>query len=791
MRRTFFAFLLLLAAGAFAQTPAVNPELLRTYWQAQWVSHPAVSQYTYGVFHFRKSIDLAQKPGSYVIHVSADNRYRLFVNGQAVCSGPARSDLLNWNYETVDLAPYLKAGRNVLAAAVWNAAESRPFAQITYQTGFLMQGDTEREKVVNTNDSWKVWHNTAYQPLVLDKAKLKSYSVTGDGDYVNGSQYPWGWETPGFDDSAWQKPRAAWFIAKPRGMGTDGNWALVPRQIPLMEEKPERLKKIRRGLALAKDTIFVTGKQPITIAANTQATLLFDQTYLTNAYPELMVSGGKDAVMTLTYAEAMVDGKQQKGNRNDVEGRQIVGLQDRFVADGGAKRLFRPLWFRTYRYLQLEVETKGAPLVINDLYGMFTGYPFEEKGYFKSGNPLHARIWEVGWRTARLCAAETYFDCPYYEQLQYVGDTRVQAMISLFASGDDRLMRKAITDFDHSRIPDGLTQSRYPCYDTQVIPTFSLFWTCMVHDYWMHRQDDAFVRERLKGVADVLEWHRQRLDADAMLGRVEWWNFVDWSWPWIDAERIGGVPDGSFTGGSSILSLQYVYALQRAAQLFAAFGRAEEAKNYVETAQKLAAGTYRRCWDDARGLLADTPAKNAFSQHANIMAVLTDALPAGRQAALLQKITTEKNIRPCTYYYQYYLFEALEKTGLGDKYLSMLQPWQDQLAIGLTTFAENPEPTRSDCHAWSASPVYHFLSLVCGIRPDAPGFAKVKIEPNLGGLPQVEGQVPHPLGNITVKFVSTKKGLKGEITLPANLSGRLIWRGREMPLKAGKQKVEI
>jgi len=236
MRKTPSVFLLLLfSAGAFAQTPVGNPELQRSYWQAQWISHPTVSQYIYGVFHFRKTIDLAQKPDAYIVHVSADNRYRLFVNGQPVCSGPARGDLLNWNYETVNLAPYLQAGKNVLAAVVWNAAESRPLAQITYQTGFLMQGDTQRENAVNTGDSWKVWHNAAHQPLVVDKAMMQTYTATGDGDRVDGNLYPWGWETPGFDDSAWGVPRNAWFSTKPRGMGTDGNWALVPSQIPPME----------------------------------------------------------------------------------------------------------------------------------------------------------------------------------------------------------------------------------------------------------------------------------------------------------------------------------------------------------------------------------------------------------------------------------------------------------------------------------------------------------------------------------------------------------------------------
>lgn len=794
MRKTLlplFCLGLLLSVNTFSQNATIDPAWLQGYWKARWIVYPGVSQQAYGVYHFRKTIELPAKPASFVVHVSADNRYRLFINGQSVSSGPARSDLLNWNFETVDLAPYLKPGKNVLAALVWNAAESRPFAQMTFQTGFVMQGNSATEEAINTGQSWKVFHNQAYKPLLVDKAKLQTYFVAGDGDAVDGNAYPWNWEKTDFNDTAWPAAQSAWFSAKPRGLGSDGNWMLVPREIPPMEERQERLKVVRRVSGIKVSEAFLAGKQPLVIPAHSKATLLLDQTYLTNAYPELVVSDGQNAAITLTYAEALFDAKRQKGNRNEIEGKEIMGIQDRFVADGGEKRVFRPLWFRTYRYLQVDIETQANPLVVNDLYGMFTGYPFKENATFKSPDPALSKIWEVGWRTARLCAVESYFDCPYYEQLQYVGDTRVQAMISLYVSGDDRLMRKAILDFDHSRIPDGLTQSRYPCYDLQVIPTFSLFWTCMVHDYWMHRKDDAFVQARMKGIADVLEWHAQRLSSNGMLGKVEWWNFVDWSWPWKEAERYGGVPAGTFTGNSSILSLQYAYALQRAAQLFAAFGKTDQARQYQATAKSITENVYKLCWDASRGILADTPDKKEFSQHANIMGILTDAIPVGEQTTVLQKITTDAGIVACTYYYRFYLFEALQKTGQGDQYLTMLQPWKDQLALGLTTFAEQPDPTRSDCHAWSASPLYQFLSLVCGIQPDAPNFSKVKIEPNLGSLPQIEGQMPHPAGTIQVKFQKTKTGLKGEVTLPAGLTGRMIWKGKELALKEGKQTIAL
>lgn len=761
------------------------------FWDARWLVHPGSPGRQYGVYHFRKSFALTQVPSRFVVHVSADNRYRLFVNGQAVALGPARSDLLNWNYETLDLAPYLKPGNNVLAAQVWYLSDSAPFAQMSFQVGFVLQGDGEAEKVVNTNNTWKAWRNEAYEPLKNNK--LQTYIVVGDGDRVTASRYPWGWEQSDYDDSRWPNAQPLWFAAKPRGLGSDGNWSLVPRQIPLMESFTQRLRAVRRVENGRMTDAFLSGTAPVEIPARTRATFLLDGGTLTNAYPELTVSRGNSATITLAYAESLMDAKRQKGNRNEVEGRQMIGFEDQFIADG-QRRTFRPLWFRTYRYLQITVETGGEPLMLNDLVGQYTGYPLAEKARFASSDTTLANIWNVGWRTARLCAGENYFDCPYYEQLQYVGDTRVQSLISLYVAGDDRLMRKAILDFDHSRIPDGLTQSRYPSADLQVIPTFSLFWVCMIHDYWMHRQDDAFVKSLLPGIQGVMRWHEQRLAANNLNGPLEFWNFVDWAWPWSEEARIGGVPPG-VREGSSTLSLQQAYTYLRAAEVFAHYGQNDVAENYRSLAARIKKAVRETCWDANRGLMADTPMKKTFSQHANIMAVLTDAVPIAQQPALLQKIMAPADapqLTQATFYFKFYLFEALKKTGLGDQLIPQLKPWRDMLAMGLTTFAEQPEPTRSDCHAWSASPLYEFLSTTCGITPAEPGFRTVQVEPFLGPLNFAEGQMPHPAGDITVRFEKTATGgLRGNVTLPSGLTGTLLWKGKKLALKSGRQEVNV
>ncbi|MCK5822044.1 MAG: alpha-L-rhamnosidase [Bacteroidales bacterium] len=767
----------------------INPSLLAGKWNAQWITYPEGSLKEYGVFHFRRTFEIQNQTDEFIIHVSGDNRYRLFVNGTEVCKGPARGDLANWRFETVDISEYLKTGENVLSAVVWNFGDFMPLAQVSNKTAFIVQANSSIEGAVNTGINWKIYKNEAYTP----PTKASSRTVVGVGNEVDGSCYPYGWELIDFDDDEWRTPKILG-NGIPNGKFTFWDWNLVPRNIPFMEYKFQRLEEMERSENIQIDKSFLEGKSPLTIAPNKKVKILFDQTFLTTAYPEILVSGGKGSTIEISYAEALVDKNGTKGNRNLIEGKTMLTYySDKFMPDGGEDRRFQPLWFRTYRYLELAVETRDEPLIIEDLYGYFTAYPFEEKAYFRSSDPALQAIWDVGWRTARLCAGETYFDCPYYEQLQYVGDTRIQALISLYVANDDKLMRNAIDQFHNSLLPIGLTQSRFPCSEPQVIPTFSLIWIEMIHDYWMHRDDPVFVKKYLNGIRNVLYWYGQQINDKGMLGAMDWWNFVDWSFgPWDSQKPVGGTPPGAIEGNSSIITLQYAHALQVASELFEAFGDQHQALEYRQLSQSVMSSTYKLCWSNEKGLLADTPEKFSYSQHANVLAILTGMFEDQESADIFGRILTDEDLIQTTLYFKFYLIQAMKEAGLADTYLSMLEPWKEMIDMGLTTFAETPEPTRSDCHAWSASPNYHFLSVVSGIEPASPGFKTVKIEPHPGPLNYLECKIMHPRGEILMELKRRgKEGITGEIIIPEGLPGKFAWRGQEIILNSGSNKINL
>jgi hypothetical protein len=757
----------------------------KNQWKANWITQAFGSKYDYGVHRFRKVFEVNAVPNTFVINVSADPRYELFVNGARVCRGPARGSLYSWYYETIDIAPFLKEGKNLIAATVWNYGEWSPGAQISLHTALIVQGESDAESIVNTDNTWKTYPDKSFSP------SLAYLQDVGPGDIITGKDYPWNWNKIDFSDSTW-KDAVVKERGQPIGTGTQYLRALTPRNIPLMKEGDEKALTIRRSTGMETDNNFIN-KQPLIIPPRAKVSILLDQGYLTNSYPSLSVSKGDESKIAVTYAEGMYMDDHNKGNRNEIEGKHIKGFVDIFYPEGGNNRIYSPLWFRTYRYIQLDIETKEKELIINSVEGQYTGYPFEENGYFYCNDHTMHDIWNVGWRTALLCAGETYYDCPYYEQLQYTGDTRIQGLISLYVSGDDRLMRKAIKDIASSITPEGILLSRYPARYNQIIPPFSLYWINMLHDYWMYRNDEAFIKSQLSVLKNILDWFENKINPETgMLGPLPHWNFVDWpnDWSWSDTSPVGGVPAGAITGGSAILTLQLAYSLSDAIELLEYFNEKALSAKYTQLKQTICDATVKRCFDVQRNLMADDIHHTSYSQHASIMGILSDAISKDRQKIVFENLNSDNSLIQTTVYYRFYLFQAMKKVGLADSYISSLDLWKDMLSNGLTTFAEQPEPSRSDCHAWSASPNYDFLATVCGIMPDSPGFKTIKIEPHLGNLTEVKGRVPHPAGNINVELKKKSGKITGTIFLPEKLLGIYKDKGRIIELKSGINEIK-
>jgi alpha-L-rhamnosidase len=790
--RPLIAACLFVSTVAAQEAPKVNPKLISYRWPARWIGHAAGPYRDFGVFHFRKSFTVERVPASFIIHVSADNRYRLFVNGTSVSIGPARSDLDHWRFETVDVAKQLKPGRNVLAAVVWNFGIWSPMAQLSERAGLIVQGDTDQEQIVNTGPTntsgWKSVQNTAYQAIPIPREAVPYFYVVGPGERIDAAKYPWGWEQPEYDDSSWS-PVAVWGPGQPNELfqWNESRWLLTPRPIPPMEETPERLEKVVRFTGANTTPAFVSGKAPIRIPANTKAVVLFDRGHLTTAYPELSIAGGKGAEIKLTYAESLRDAQGRKGNRNETEGKQIRSNYDIFIADGN-RRVLKTLFWRTYRYLQFDIETRGEPLEVLDYKDYFSAYPVPRQASFESPNTELQKMLEIGWRTHRVCQNETYFDTPQYEQLPYAGDGRLQSMISLTNMWDDRIVRNHLDQFWYSTRPEGMIQDRYPSREPQYIPSYGLDWIHTMHDFWMYRGDEDFLRKFLPVSRAVIDWYLRRLDGNNVVRDLSWAD-----------EKYEGVQNAAEHGPQARNQLELIFCLMRAAELETAFGSEARAERYRALIPVLKRAAFETFWVADKGLLARNRDRKDFDQHCIVLGVLADVIPPDKQRAALEYTIDRWDELPRVrqaksgFFFFYFRHEAMEKAGIADRMLQLFDPWREQMKAGFTTWGEGVglEP-RSDSHAWSAAPNVQVFTVIAGIRPTAPGFRAVSIRPHLNGLPWVKATVPHPQGEIHVELTAAgPEGLKAEVVLPEGIGGSFEWRGKTVALHGGRQSLQF
>lgn len=787
----FLFILLVFTTKAQYGPPTGEPDVMNKRWHAQWITVPGASNDGYGVYLFRKAIDLATKPNKFIIHVSADNRYKLFINQKLVSMGPARGDIAHWNYETIDIASYLTTGKNIIAAQVWNEGEFKPEAQISYRTAFILQGNTSAEGMINTNASWLCEQDKSYSPT---RFTVRAYYVAGAGEVRNMAICPKDWQGENFNDKNWQKARPIGYGVPKNVLGAFGTmsgWMLVPSIIPQMELKDERLTKVAKiegNIKLPEG--FPLKKNDVVIAPNSSIKIILDQSYLTNAYPNVVFSGGKDASITLNYAESMYVKYPSKGNRNEIEGKQFLGRKDSLISDGTINQKFVSLTYRTYRYMEVTIKTQNEPIILNDIYGTFTGYPFKLTSSLTTSNLELNKILDIGWRTARLCAYETYMDCPYYEQLQYIGDGRIQAMVSLYNSGDDRLVKNAINLIDFSRQPEGVTLSRHPSYTPQFIPTFSLWYIGMLQDYSRYAADVDFIKSKMGGVRQILDYFKNYQIADGSLKNTPQWMFTDW----VDNKewKSGAGPIGA-NGTSAVLDLQLLWAYQVAADLEKKVGTPAFANQYLASIELLKKTIRAKYWDSNKKLFADREEKDEFSQHTNSLAILTGMVSSQEASQIANQLITNSQLAPASIYFKYYLHQALIKAGQGNDYIKWLDKWRENINMGLTTWAEtsNVDNTRSDCHAWGSSPNIEFFRTILGIDSDGLAFSKVKIMPHLGQMTDIKGAIPHPKGSVSASYKLENGKWKIQIQLPKTITGNLIWKGKTIPLKEGQNLFTI
>ena len=768
-----------------------------------WLA-PLTSLHSPEVRAYRLRFDLPQA-ALVRIHVSADERYKFFTDGQLVGRGPERGSDRAWFYETYDVE--LSAGQHTFVAIVWQLGDIGPEAQIGLAPGFILEVEGPFRDILSTRSA--TWETKQVSGVTF---KLPIFSSVNPAWFVepiqttDGATYPWGIEMG--EGDGWEMPSVRHEdILAPFGL--QALHVLNPASLPAQLAVPKVGGQVRHVAhetwthvemvpvtseahlesEMATWQAMIDGTAPLVVPPHTCRQVIIDLDEYVCAYPQIKLSGGKGSELTIGWAEALyIDyPSHTKGQRDEVEGRTFVALcRDVIKCDGGSHRKFEPLWWRAGRFVELLVETDDEPLTIDSFSLLETRYPLEMQSKFNSSDESLDKIIPVALRGLQMCAHETFMDCPYYEQLMYVGDSRLEALTNYVISIDDRLSRKSIKMFGLSHLSNGLTQARYPSRDIQVIPPFSLWWIGMVHDYALWRGDQAFVAELLPGMRATLDAFLANVQSNHLLKAPYGWNFSDWvvDWPL-------GVPRDGVDGFSGLLNWHLVYTLGLAVRLEEWAGDSYLAKRWQSWYEKITLASNSAFWNEQRRLFADDLEHHYFSEHTQCLALLSGVVAGKQKMNMAENLLHDSSLTRTTIYFTHYLFETFRLLGEPAAFFSRMGLWFDLPAQGFKTTPEQPEPSRSDCHGWGAHPLYHYFASLLGIRPASFGFESVEISPMPGHLTNLSGEMVHPRGQINADLHFENGHVHGNVSLPAGLTGTFCYAKKSLDLQPGVQQIEL
>lgn len=741
------------------------------------------------LLRFRKDFEATELPLR--IHISADERFELFLDGQRIARGPDRSDVEHWCYSTYDLR--LAPGMHRLEALAWSIGPYAPVAQLTWRGGFILKAEGSYDALLTTGKAaWEV-------------AKLDGYEFTPSKLFVGGQLTAHGCG-PQWKEGRYVPAQVVRPAIKPQLTGESAaGWKLFPTRLPDQLDREINVGQARavgvgtlgtdevipaeqaRSPDLPKWQALISGQDPVVVPAHTETFMLWDLGNYYCAYPQCEVSGGAGSKVTWGWAESLyLPGSNVKGQRDEFIGKRFRGITDTFLPEGGDHQKFTTLWWRAGRWCLISIKTGAEPLTLHRLVLDENRYPCENESSFDDGDADLGPVIALAVRGIQMCSHETYMDCPYYEQLMYDGDTRLEMLTTMAMTRDDRLVKRAIELFDFSRRNWGFVNERYPAYLPQDSPTFSLIWALMLRDYAYWRNDPEFVKARAIGLRSMLEHFEPYINKDGLLENLPGWPFMDWVPGW----RAGDAPDG--VGGiSSLNNLLYIYALQKSAEVEESLDEPLLRQRLRAKAARTAEAVRAKFWDEGRGLMADDLAHDQFSEHAQCLALLTDVVTGSQAKRCFDGLLSAPDLRRATIYFSFYLMETWQKFGPGDLIIQRMSFWKDLVRQGLKTPVETPGNTRSDCHAWGSHPLFDLEASVAGVRPASPGFRTVRIAPEPGGLPKIVSRIPHPDGFISLDLAFEGQHCRGHVELPAGITGVFAWEGKEQKLVGGENRIDL
>ncbi|MFV0502497.1 MAG: alpha-L-rhamnosidase C-terminal domain-containing protein [Lachnospirales bacterium] len=732
------------------------------------------------IVYFKNNLKVNKGLKSAKVEITADSRYKLYINNNFVEAGPLKGDNKVWYLDEMEISKYLHEGVNVIAVSVLRypltskrgnfSVWRTEIKGLSFTCALEYKDDIE---YINSDKNWKSICNRRVDICQeLNENESLYFYEKYNSNILNE------WKNDQYE---------GWYSSFEYGniLKNTSPVCLSKRNIPFMKRTQKNFNNISKFILTEQEenwADFVHNNKPIKIKANTKEKLHISAGELMCGYIKLITSGGKGTRIKILQSESYAYDPEKnpmylnnnitlpaKGDRTDSTNGKLFGYRDEIIINGHEHEIFEPYWFRTFRFIELEIETHNEEMELISFNYEETGYPLNVITNIETSDNTLSDIWDISLRTLQRCMHETYMDCPFYEQLQYSMDSRNQILYTYAISGDDRLAIKCMDDFRRSQREDGMINCCYPCYRPNVIPSFGIYYIGMVYDHMMYFGDKDLIKKHLSAIDGVLNFFDRNLNDKNIVSLVGgsnfddfYWSFIDWTKEW---DSTTGVPKSVLTENITVESLLYVMGLQYASELCKYIGKNARASEYIERAEEVQRAILKFSVD-SEGVIKDGCCSNTYSQHAQVFAILTDTISIDKGCEILKKTITDNKFVKCSVATMFYLFRALEKCGLYSYTNEIWDIWRNMLEMNLTTCVEDGLGGRSDCHAWGALILYELPSSIIGVKPLNGG---IIIDPKSDYLDWAKGVVATPKGKVSVSWEKINNKVKLEAIVPKGM----------------------
>jgi alpha-L-rhamnosidase len=774
-----------------------------------------ISSYVNSYVHFRREINLEDSFAAEPFFISADGRYKLYVNGELAGRGPARCHPQKQYVDRYDINPFLKEGRNIIAVLVHTYGKDMSWYEmpVGLQLAFFGCGSLFCQGSVETGGEKLLLDAGADWRYRKSEAWIKDVPSGGTGytEYYDFNESLHGWEFSDFDDAGWTSSEVLYFPFPLGGSDIVPFPCLVERDIPFLEERlvfPDVLVRMAETKEIPDKNASIQvrreeletltsclieengGTLEVLTSEGRAVVLLYDFGRIVSGRIDLEVVSPENAVIDIAYGERLTE----QGSLflpPDVPGISIAQVHRIRFKEG--INHFQQFEMAGFRYLKLTVRNCPDKLFLKYAGVMSCCYPSTQKGSFSCSDPILEKVWKAGDYTVRMCSLDSFMDCPTREQRQWIGDVFVESQVNLVTEKDTRLIRKYLRQVAETQKPDGMVMMATTCdlnsAKAVFISDFAIQWILTAEKYLKFTGDLETIKSIFQSMVRLIKWFQFYIDENELLCNLPGWTFIDWS---MELGRKGAV---------AVENAFWVGALNAVSDFAGQLGYTAVAEEYQTLSDSTKKAINETFWEEERGVYVDVfedgHRGEVVSQHANAAVIYFNIAPEQRWAGIFNNILDEDHVkltrawrwdkeRPFNPsediimtqpFFSIFLQGALANAKMINPLLKNIKTKWGPMVEQSQTLWESWKLTEitSSCHGFSSSPTYFLSTLILGVTPLENGFKRFRVQIPECEIKWAKGAFPTPFGMILVEWERTDQKIITSVDVPEGMEGEIIF----------------